>query len=191
MLIEEVDAETGVVTVERGIGTTSPAAHEAGAFVRKPPVPPDPAPITERACGQTAQAQPTVAPEPPSATLNIVASGIAWNKDRLYGLPDTPLILTVDNQDEGTPHNIVFFEGAEPGGEEIARTDIENGPVVQTLEFGPLTAGEYYYYCEVHPNMEGVLVVSTEDQSGGAGASEGDATGGETTDPVTTETVTP
>ncbi|MEX0751029.1 MAG: c-type cytochrome [Dehalococcoidia bacterium] len=186
MLVLSVDAETGVVTVERGLGTTDPAPHEAGTFVVEPPVPPDPPAITERACGQTASAVPTAAPEPPSAELTIVASGTAWNKTQLFALPDGPLTLTVDNQDDGIAHNIVFFEGAEPGGDEIVRTDIENGPVTQTLNFGPLAVGDYFYYCEVHPNMEGVLTAGTADQSGDAA---GEGSGAE--DPVTTDPVVP
>lgn len=174
MLVQSVDADTGVVTVERGLGTTDPAPHEAGRFVVEPPVPPDPAPVTERACGQTASAQPTAAPEPPSAELTIVASGIAWSKTQLFALPDVPLTLTVDNQDNGIPHNIVFFEGAEPGGTEIARTEIETGPVTQTLNFGPLAAGDYYYYCEVHPNMEGVLTAAAAGAATDGAASDGD-----------------
>lgn len=192
MLIQDVNLDTGEITVERGIGTTDPAAHEAGATVIEPPVPPDPPAITERACGQTASAQPTAAPEPPSATLSIAASGIAWTKTRLFALPDAPLTLTVDNQDEGTPHNIAFFQGAEPGGDEVegARTEIENGPVTQTLEFGPLPEGDYYYFCEVHPNMEGVLSASAAGQAGGGDGASPDAPV-DANDPVTTDTVTP
>jgi len=187
MLVQSVDADTGVVTVERGLGTTDPAPHEAGRFVVEPPVPPDPPPVTERACGQTASAQPTAAPEPPSAELTIVASGIAWNKTQLFALPDVPLTLTVDNQDNGIPHNIVFFEGAEPGGPEIARTEIETGPVMQTLNFGPLTAGDYYYYCEVHPNMEGVLTAAVA----GAAPADGATTDGDGAAPAGAATATP
>ena len=182
MLVQSVDASTGVVTVERGLGTTDPAPHDAGTFVVEPPVPPDPPGITERACGQTASVQPTAAPEPPSAELTITASGIAWTKTQLFALPDVPLTLTVDNQDDGIPHNIAFTRGAEPGGDPVASTAVENGPVTQTLTFGPLAAGDYYYYCEVHPNMEGVMSV------GAAGSAPADG-GGES--PATTETVTP
>jgi hypothetical protein len=177
MLVQAVDADTGVITVERGLGTTDPAPHEAGTLVLEPPVPPDPPAITERACGQTASAQPTAAPEPPSAELTIAASGIAWSKTQLFALPDVPLMLTFDNQDQGIPHNIVFTQGEEPGGDEIARTEIQTGPVTETLNFGPLAAGEYYYFCEVHPNMEGVLTAGTA-----GAATNGGATGGQSTD---------
>jgi len=183
MAVQEVDRDSGVITVERGVGTTNPAAHDAGAEVLKPPVPPDPAPITEQACGQTASAQPTAAPEPPSAALSIIAKGIAWNKTQLFALPDVPLTLELDNQDNGIPHNIVFTQGAEPGGDRVAGTEIQNGPVKETLNFGPLTAGDYYYYCEVHPNMEGVLTAAA------AGAAPAPAPGAAET-PAATGTAT-
>jgi mono/diheme cytochrome c family protein len=181
MVVQDVNADSGVITVERGIGTTDPAAHDEGADVLKPPVPPDPAPVTEQACGQTASAQPTAGAEAPSAQLSIIAKGIAWSKTTLSGLPDVPLTLTVDNQDNGIPHNIAFTQGAEPGGDPVARTEIQTGPVTETLNFGPLAAGEYYYYCEVHPNMEGVLTVAASGAAGAppAGATEPAAPAGE------------
>lgn len=166
MVVEEVpeleDGQTvGEITVERGIGTTNGEEHEADALALKVPVPPDPAPITQPACGQNLPAPVvTAAPEPPSATLSIVAEGIAWNKTQLSAIANEPLTLTLDNRDEGTLHNIHFTAGAEPGGEDVASTELEAGLVVQTLNFGPLDPGEYYYLCDVHPSMEGVLTAS-------------------------------
>lgn len=163
VLIQSVDREAKSITVERGLGTTNAEAHEPGVEILTQPVPPDPAPITQPACGQNLPAAvPTGAPEAPSTTLSIIAQGIAWNKSALSAIAGQPLTLTVDNRDDGTVHNIHFFEGAEPGGDDVAQTDLEAGPVVQTLNFGPLAAGEYYYVCDVHPGMEGVLTAAEE-----------------------------
>ncbi len=175
LLIEEVDIQANSVTVERGIGTTNPEAHESGAQILRVPVPPDPAPVTQPACGQNLPPEPPDQPdEAPSTELSIVAQGTAWNKARLSAVAAAPLTLTVDNRDAGTVHNIHFFVGAEPGGEDVAQTELETGPVIQTLNFGPLDAGEYFYVCDVHTNMEGVLTASVPGATGEPGAGEPD-----------------
>ncbi len=169
MLVTAVDLKAGTATVERGIGTTSPQAHTVEEVVLKPPVPPDPPATVTQACGQTAApVQPTPsATEVPSATLTIVAEGIAWDKSRLSAIAGVPLTITLDNRDNRIPHNIHFFQGAEPGGESVAMSELETGPSTQTLNFGPLEAGDYYYVCDVHPAMEGVLT-AVEAAAGGA-----------------------
>lgn len=185
MLVTAVDANAGQATVERGVGTTSPKAHTVDEVVLKPPVPPDPAPILEQSCGQTAPAAaPTSsATETPSATLSIIAKGVAWDKTKLAALAGVPLTLTLDNQDVNIPHNIHFFQGAEPGGESVVATEIQNGPVKETLNFGPLDAGDYYYVCDVHPAMEGVLTASL---AGGGGPAASPAAGSATPAPSET-----
>jgi mono/diheme cytochrome c family protein len=177
------DVAEGATTipVERGLGTTSPADHEAGSSVIKQPSPPDPVSTVAASCGQTAKPAATPGPsEPPSAQLTIVAQGVAWSKTQLSALQDSPLTLLVDNQEaDGTVHNIHFTQGADPGGDELTaaecagvdggcKTDITNEDV--TLNFGPLPAGQYYYYCEVHPAMEGVLTASAPGAAAPGGA---------------------
>jgi hypothetical protein len=160
MLVQEVDTGGGFVTVERGLGRTSPASHDAGATVLLPPVPPDPPAITgelNAVCGQRARAVATAAPEPPQTALTISAQAIAWNKVTLLAVAGQPLTITVNNNDAGVPHNWVLFGGADETGDRLAETPIETGVIVQTLDFGPLAAGDYFYWCDVHPNMQGLL----------------------------------
>lgn len=95
----------------------------------------------------------------PSANLKIIAKGIAWNTAALNGLAGIPLTITVDNQDEGVPHGIAFYDGADATAPIIVQADIATGPVMQTLTIGPLDPGDYYYMCVVHPPMQGVLTV--------------------------------
>jgi hypothetical protein len=52
----------------------------------------------------------------------------------------------------------VLFNGEDADAPRLAGTEIENGVVTQSLEFGTLDPGAYYYNCEVHPGqMEGTL----------------------------------
>ena len=171
VVITAVDKEGSTITVERGVGTTSAIAHPIDVVILKVPVPPEPAAITQAACGQIPGATgPTATPEPATDTLTITSQGSLFDKAELRALAAVPLTLTHDNKDDGVSHNWELYasEQAVADGEDpIAGTDIEAGPVVQTLNFGPLDAGEYYYQCVVHPGtMFGTLTV----EAGGASA---------------------
>jgi len=182
--ITAVNKDDNSVTVERGVGTTSPKAHATDSRILTPPVPPGPpptpAPTTGPACGQNVLATgPTPTPEPPATNLTIAAQGIAFDKSVLTAQANAPLTLTFDNKDSGIPHNIVFFKGSDATGDRVAETPIEPGPVVQTLNFGPLAPGDYYYHCDVHPNMNGILTAVAA--SGGAPAGAATPASGEQT----------
>jgi mono/diheme cytochrome c family protein/plastocyanin len=160
MLVEDVFKDGGRVTVERGLGRTSPAAHEAGAMVLTPPVPPDPPAVTGQdapVCGQFARAVPTAGPQEASTDLEITAQGIQWDTATLVAVAGQPLHITINNNDGGIPHNWVLFDGEDDTAPRIAETPIEPGVIVQELDFGPLDPGEYFYWCDVHPNMIGIL----------------------------------
>lgn len=174
LITDKPNKDDNGVTVERGVGTTSPAAHAAGAQVLKPPVPPDPPVITQSACGQTAaapvptQSGPTVA----ATEFTVIGQGTAFDKTQLLGVAGQELTVTFDNRDAGVLHNIHFFKGTDSTGDEVASTDPQNGPVVETLKLGPLDAGSYYYQCDVHPGqMEGLLTTVAPGDSAPSAAS--------------------
>jgi plastocyanin/mono/diheme cytochrome c family protein len=190
MGIDSINAGTGVVTVERGFGTTTPAEHGLDATLLRrasgSAVPPDPVPTVQASCGQVAgAAAPTGTPEPPSATLEITSQGIAFDKSELHALPDVPLTLTHHHNDPGQQHNVAIYaneEAAVTGEAPIAATDIA-GPGDQVLEFGPLALGEYYYQCDVHPQMNGILIVEPATATATDGAAADGAAATETPAP--------
>jgi mono/diheme cytochrome c family protein/plastocyanin len=151
------------VTVQRNLGTTKAAEHQQGAAVRVPPVPPDPPPVTQPACGQNLPAAAPAATGPATAStdLTLVAQGLAFDTATLLGVAGQPLTITYDNRDAGVPHNLHVFKGKDATGADVALSDIKSGPVTETLKLGPLDAGDYYYRCDVHPTtMEGILTTA-------------------------------
>jgi len=59
---------------------------------------------------------------------------------------------------ESQPHNVAVY--TEEDGEEIAIGEIITGPDVTTqLAIDALEPGTYYFRCDVHPDMEGTIVV--------------------------------
>lgn len=74
------------------------------------------------------------------------------------------IAFVFDNRHVGIPHNVVISELAgsaeEPeGGEEIVASEVVNGPTtdyfVSEVPVEDLPE-EFYFFCEVHPNMNGV-----------------------------------
>jgi hypothetical protein len=120
-----------------------------------------------------------------------VASGIEWNKSQLAAIAGAPLTISIDNQDDGIPHNWRLFGNPDGDGDAIEATEIENGPVVQTLNFGPLDPGDYYYDCEVHPQMFGTLTASAEGAAPAGTPAAGGTPAGAQETPATDATPAP
>jgi hypothetical protein len=99
--------------------------------------------------------------------LDIVAIGIAWDPTCLVAPAGEAFTVNVDNQDAGTQHNFNLL--TEQGGDSIGATEVEAGPVQQTLDVEPLDAGDYFFLCDVHPTMEGTLAVVEAGGGGGGG----------------------
>ncbi len=114
-------------------------------------------------------------------TTTIVASDLAFDTDTIQLPADTPTTLTLDNRDDGIPHNIAIYTD-ESLGESLFVGDLVTGPATADYEMPAIPAGEYYFHCDVHPNMSGTVVVEPAGGGGGGGDSGeggGDEGGGD------------
>lgn len=90
--------------------------------------------------------------------LTLVAKNTLFDTTELKAKPGE-VTINVDNQDDGLPHNVHVYKGSDNTGEDLGKTELESGPVQQTLKLN-LTKGEYFFVCEVHPpTMSGKLTV--------------------------------
>jgi plastocyanin len=64
--------------------------------------------------------------------------------------------ITLVNNDSA-PHNVSVY--VEEGGDSIVQGDVINGDETVTVEVPALDAGEYYFMCDLHPEMNGTVVV--------------------------------
>lgn len=105
------------------------------------------------------------------ATVTIAANGLQFDKDELAIPADTEFTLVFNNQ-EAQPHNVAILE-AQGSSNALFRGAIVTGPTESEETVDPIAAGEYYFQCDVHPNMNGTITAAEgEGESGEASAEE-------------------
>ncbi|HEU4867596.1 MAG TPA: cupredoxin domain-containing protein [Actinomycetota bacterium] len=109
------------------------------------------------------------------AGVELAASGLAFDKTELTIPADTEFVLAFNNE-ESQPHNVAILE-AQGSPNALFRGAIVTGPKLSEETVDPIPAGEYYFQCDVHPNMSGTVKAV---EGGGEGeAAEGEAAGGD------------
>jgi plastocyanin len=139
----------GAIVGERPVHSLVQEEHDAPE-----PTEPTAAPPTE---------QPTEGPTeeptgpPPEGPVTVTAEGIAFDTDELRFPPETQVGLHFVNQDTGIPHNVAIYQSQ--GGEPIFQGEIITGAAETDYTFTTPAPGEYYFQCDVHPNMSGSVAV--------------------------------
>jgi plastocyanin len=110
-------------------------------------------------------------------TATVTAQNIAFDTDTIELPADTASTIAFDNKDPGVQHNISIYTD-DTATESLFKGELVTGAAQATYEVPPLPAGEYYFRCDVHPNMNGTVIV------GGGG-------GEQTAGPSPTETAGP
>ena len=114
--------------------------------------------------------------------VTVVAVGVAFTDGACVSVPaGEPFQILFDNRDDATQvgqHNIAIFPSATDLANPLFRGDLVSGPAQATYDVPALEAGQFFYHCDVHPQMTGTVVV--EDAGGGGGADGGGAGGGTT-----------
>jgi plastocyanin len=91
--------------------------------------------------------------EEPVTEVTIVADDVRFDLERIVVPAGEEVTVTVVNREEGIGHNLSV---ALPDDE--AGTEVEAGPVQQTLRFTVPEPGEYDFVCDPHAaTMEGVV----------------------------------
>lgn len=85
--------------------------------------------------------------------FTIIAENIQWDRDRVVVPAGREVTATIDNRDRGIPHNLHIKSPGDP------KTELENGPVTQTLRFTIDEPGTYDFVCDAHTNMTGTIEV--------------------------------
>ncbi len=86
----------------------------------------------------------------------IGAADLAFDANVIQATAGEAFTVTFTNN-EGVPHNFSVY--TEEGGEAIAQGAIINEGETDEVEIEALQAGEYYFVCDLHPEMNGTIVV--------------------------------
>jgi len=110
---------------------------------------------------QGSQAGAEAACEPEGAELQVLAKDIEFDPKCLAAEAGTPFTITLDNQDEGIPHNISISADAE-WTDALYTSETFNGIETRTFDVPPLDVGTYFFRCDVHPipAMSGAFVIA-------------------------------
>jgi heme/copper-type cytochrome/quinol oxidase subunit 2 len=99
----------------------------------------------------------TPAPLPSGTVLNVRAQGIAFDTAALEAPADAAFGIAFRNDDPpGVLHDIDIRDG---GGAVVANQDTIDGGTQANYTYQPLAAGDYTFFCSIHPNMTGTLTV--------------------------------
>jgi cytochrome c oxidase subunit 2 len=90
-------------------------------------------------------------------TVDLVASGIKFDKKDISAPANQPWTIHFDNQDAGTPHDVDILDGS---GQKVADNKDFTGVAAKDYQIKPLPAGTYKFECSIHPQlMFGTLTV--------------------------------
>lgn len=101
----------------------------------------------------------TTAPPGQEVTVNIVAKGFAFNTKTITVPAGAKVTINFDNQDDGVPHNVAFYETSAAQKSIFVGQRIVGAAKITYTFTAPATAGTYYFRCDVHPSMNGNFVV--------------------------------
>ncbi|HSD49391.1 MAG TPA: cupredoxin domain-containing protein, partial [Actinomycetota bacterium] len=93
-----------------------------------------------------------------AVTTTVVAQNLAFDTSTITLKADTQQIITFDNRDAGVQHNIAIYTDSSMT-KELFSGELVTGAATADYTIPSLPAGEYYFLCIVHPNMNGTVVV--------------------------------
>jgi plastocyanin len=142
------------------LAACSASASPGWTYAPAPPATPTPEASASGAPTEAPSGAPTGAPSgAPGTTLELVASGIAFDTLELTVPAGEPFAIHLVNEDPaGVPHD-ADIETSD--GTVLQNTDTVDGGQEVTYTYEPLDAGEYVFQCSIHPipAMTGKLIV--------------------------------
>jgi len=88
--------------------------------------------------------------------VTVTAAALAFDAGVIEAPAGEPFTITLVN-DDTVPHNISLY--TEEGGTEIVIGEIIDGGATVEVTVDALEAGEYFFVCDLHTDMNGTVVV--------------------------------
>ncbi|MCR4393121.1 MAG: cupredoxin domain-containing protein [Dehalococcoidales bacterium] len=106
---------------------------------------------------------PSSTPEPTSITIELIAQNLAFNLKTITVRAGAAVTIDFKNQDPGIPHNLAVYEKLTGGQTRpVFVGEVINGIASITYHFtAPTSPGEYFFECDVHPQiMNGPFIIT-------------------------------
>jgi plastocyanin len=108
--------------------------------------------------------------------LTVTAKSLAFDTDELDLPGGQPTTFTFDNQDAGIAHNLSIYTD-DSASKVLFQFDPFPGVDSRSFDIPALDPGTYYFRCDVHSTMNGIVVVGPAPPSGPGAAGGTGATG--------------
>jgi plastocyanin len=105
-----------------------------------------------------------------AGAIKVVAQDTAFDVKEIDLPADTPAKITVDNEDPFA-HNLSIYQDVSASGTPLFTFEPFPGPATKTFDVAAIPAGEYYFHCDIHPTMNGTVVVGGPPPTGEDGGS--------------------
>ena len=106
-------------------------------------------------------------PGGPGGGVTVVAQNIAFDTSTIR-LEPVPTTITFENRDAGVQHDIAIYSDSSLA-DEVFGGELVTGPATVEYAVPALPPGQHYFQCNVHPTMNGTVVVSDTGGGGGSG----------------------
>jgi plastocyanin len=90
-------------------------------------------------------------------SVDLSAASLEFDANVIEATAGEAFTINLTN-DDSAPHNVSVY--TEEGGEEIVRGDVIEGGATTEVQVEALDAGEYFFVCDIHPEMNGTVVVT-------------------------------
>jgi plastocyanin len=110
----------------------------------------------------------TITAQKGAGGVTVVAENTAFDTDEISLPAETPTTLTLDNRDP-TAHNLSIYEDETASDDPLFTFEAFVGPATEPFPVDPIPEGEYYFRCDIHPTMEGTVVVESGPPPGEGG----------------------
>lgn len=134
---------------------------------------PSPTIEPDRGMATTTPGTPTDCVETRGGKVTVVAVGVAFTEGSCIQVSaGEPFQILFDNKDDAAQvgqHNIAIFTSASDLANPLFRGDLVSGPAQATYDVDALDEGQFFYHCDVHPQMTGTVLVTGASGGGGGG----------------------
>jgi len=109
--------------------------------------------------------------------IKVVAHNTAFDVKEIDLPADTPSKLTLENKDPFA-HDLSIYQDETASGTPLFTFEPFAGPETKTFDVPAIKEGEYYFHCDIHPTMNGKVVVGGAPPPGEGGGSPSPPGGG-------------